>query len=47
MYSDAMDWTLAPQLEAALTGCPLERQALEHRLVEFPKELRELLQSAL
>lgn len=47
VYSDAMDWTLAPQLEAALTGCPLERQALEHRLVEFPKELRELLQSAL
>ena len=41
VYSDAMDWTLAPQLEAALTGCPLERQALEHRLVEFPKELRE------
>ena len=47
VYSDAMDWTLAPQLEAALTGCPLERQALEHRLEEFPKELRELLQSAL
>ena len=47
VYSDAMDWTLAPQLEAALTGCPLERQALEHRLVEFPKELRKLLQSAL
>ena len=47
VYSDAMAWTLAPQLEAALTGCPLERQALEHRLEEFPKELRELLQSAL
>ena len=28
VYSDAMDWTLAPALEAALTGRPLSRPAL-------------------
>lgn len=28
VYSDAMDWTLAPKLEARLTGCRLELAAL-------------------
>lgn len=32
VYSDAMDWQLAPRLEEALRGCRLSREALEARL---------------
>ena len=31
-FSDAMDWEIAPKLEAALTGCRLEGKALWKRL---------------
>ncbi len=34
VYSDAMDWSFAQMLEAALPGCRLEPQALEDRLTE-------------
>lgn len=47
VYSDAMDWTLAPQLEAALVGCPLEGQALAGRLEPFPGELGDWFQTVL
>ena len=29
VYSDAMDWTVAPQLEQALPGCPFSLDALQ------------------
>ena len=32
VYSDAMDWSLAPALKAALTGCRFERAALAQRV---------------
>lgn len=32
IYSDAMDWAFAPELEATLTGCRFERNALALRL---------------
>ncbi len=32
VYSDAMDWQLAPALEAALTGCPFRVDALQAAL---------------
>lgn len=47
VYSDAMDWTLAPRLEAALTGCPLEGRALAGRLEGFPGELTGWIQTVL
>ena len=47
VYSDAMDWTLAPQLETALVGCPLEGQALAGRLERFPGELGDWFQNVL
>lgn len=40
VYSDAMDWTLAPRLEEALTGCPLRQEAMARRLEPFSPELR-------
>lgn len=38
VYSDAMDWTLAPALRRALSGCPLTAAALEERLSALPLE---------
>ncbi len=32
VYSDAMDWSVAPRLEQALTGCRFSREALQERL---------------
>jgi lipoate-protein ligase A len=32
VYSDAMDWTVAPRLEEALTGCRFDRAALAARV---------------
>ena len=32
VYSDAMDWSLAPRVEQALTLCRLEKQALQEKL---------------
>ena len=41
--TDAMDWTLAPRIEAALQGCPLEHGALRKRLlVALPETGEEL-----
>ncbi len=35
VYSDAMDWSVAPQLEQALLKCRFEKTAIEERLVRF------------
>ena len=47
IYTDAMDWTLSPKAEAALTGCRLEMPALQARLLaalpETGEELSRLL----
>ncbi len=47
VYSDAMDWSLAPRLEAALTGCRFDRAELSSRAAqaapEFGEDLRGLL----
>lgn len=32
VYSDAMDWQLAPRLEEMLTGCPFEKAEMEARM---------------
>lgn len=32
VFTDAMDWSLAPELEALLPGCPFHRDALAHAL---------------
>lgn len=43
VYTDAMDWSLAPRTEAALVGCRLERAALRERLDrEVPEAAGEL-----
>ncbi len=34
IYSDAMDWHLAPVLEQALTGCRFSQAALQERILE-------------
>lgn len=34
IYSDAMDWVLAPRLEEALAGCPLSPDAIRARLMK-------------
>lgn len=36
VYTDAMDYALAPALEKALTGCPFDRTALAARLKDVP-----------
>lgn len=38
VYTDAMDWTLAPKLEAALTGCRFDRASLAQRARECAAE---------
>lgn len=40
-YSDAMDWTLAPALGQALTGCRLAAEALSQRLSALSPTVRE------
>ena len=49
VYTDAMDETLAPRLEAALGGCPLRLPALQARLeaMETSQEQRQNLLSLL
>ena len=49
VYTDAMDETLAPRLEAALTGVPLRLSALETALQDIPNrgDLLELLRDQL
>ncbi len=32
VYSDAMDWSIAPKLEKALTGCRFSRDALREAI---------------
>ena len=34
VYSDSMDWRLAPVLEAALAGCRFDRAALDAQLAQ-------------
>ncbi len=41
VYTDAMDWTLAPRLEAALTGCRFRDADLQGRITETLPELAE------
>ena len=43
VYTDAMDWTLSPRAEAALTGCRLEMPALRARLLAALPEAGEAL----
>ena len=43
VYTDAMDWTLSPKAEAALTGCRLEMPALRARLLAALPEAGEAL----
>ena len=43
VYTDAMDWTIAPRAEAALTGCRLETGALHKRVTAaLPEQGEEL-----
>lgn len=46
VYSDAMDWSLAPALEKALTGCAFRLADMQQALQSFPVgwELCEMLQ---
>lgn len=43
VYTDAMDWTLSPKAETALTGCRLEMPALRARLLAALPETGEAL----
>ena len=43
VYTDAMDWTLSPRAEVALTGCRLEKTALRARLLAALPETGEAL----
>lgn len=34
VYSDSMDWNVAPAIETALIGCPFRLDALQHKLLD-------------
>ncbi len=47
IYTDAMDWSLAPRLEKALPGCRFDRAELSSRAAQAAPELGEDLRSLL